>query len=188
MLRERKWSLLPGKVSCLRRGLCFSILLSRILQVCTRICSCLQNDHTPALILENPAWNRYNGINQCRITKQLLASGACKPLFMLSLSLCIFLATPEACGEFSSPSRDQTSASSVETWSLNHWNSREFPVHTLSTVVTAVNIFLILQLGKHKIAINCSEFRRRQWHPTPVLLPGKSHGWRSLVGCNPWGC
>ena len=28
--------------------------------------------------------------------------------------------------------------------------------------------------------------RRRQWHPTPVLLPGKSHGWRSLVGCSPW--
>ena len=29
--------------------------------------------------------------------------------------------------------------------------------------------------------------RRRQWHPTPVLLPGKSHGRRSLVGCSPWG-
>ena len=28
---------------------------------------------------------------------------------------------------------------------------------------------------------------RREWHPTPVLLPGKSHGWRSLVGCSPWG-
>ena len=28
--------------------------------------------------------------------------------------------------------------------------------------------------------------RRRQWEPTPVLLPGKSHGWRSLVGCSPW--
>ena len=27
----------------------------------------------------------------------------------------------------------------------------------------------------------------RQWHPTPVLLPGKSHGWRSLVGCSPRG-
>ena len=27
----------------------------------------------------------------------------------------------------------------------------------------------------------------RQWHPTPVLLPGKSHGRRSLVGCSPWG-
>ena len=28
---------------------------------------------------------------------------------------------------------------------------------------------------------------RRQWHPIPELLPGKSHGWRSLVGCSPWG-
>ena len=28
---------------------------------------------------------------------------------------------------------------------------------------------------------------RRQWHPTPVFLPGKSHGWMSLVGCSPWG-
>ena len=32
-----------------------------------------------------------------------------------------------------------------------------------------------------------SVFGRRQWHPTPVLLPGKSRGWRSLVGCSPWG-
>ena len=29
--------------------------------------------------------------------------------------------------------------------------------------------------------------RRRQWQPTPVLLPGKSHGRRSRVGCSPWG-
>ncbi|CAI9161505.1 unnamed protein product [Rangifer tarandus platyrhynchus] len=29
--------------------------------------------------------------------------------------------------------------------------------------------------------------QRRQWRPTPVLLPGKSHGRRSLVGCSPWG-
>ena len=29
--------------------------------------------------------------------------------------------------------------------------------------------------------------RRRQWHPIPVLLPGESYGWRSLVGCSPWG-
>ena len=28
----------------------------------------------------------------------------------------------------------------------------------------------------------------RQWHPTPVLLPGKSHGPRTLVGCSPWDC
>ena len=29
--------------------------------------------------------------------------------------------------------------------------------------------------------------RKRQWQPIPVLLPGKSHGRRSLVGCSPWG-
>ena len=28
---------------------------------------------------------------------------------------------------------------------------------------------------------------RRKWQPTPVLLPGKSHGGRSLVGFSPWG-
>ena len=36
---------------------------------------------------------------------------------------------------------------------------------------------------------DCSHEIKRclQWHPTPVLLPGKSHGWRSLEGCSPWG-
>ena len=43
---------------------------------------------------------------------------------------------------------------------------RTFPAHTLSHVYPSV--------------------RRRRWHPTPVLLPGKSHGQRSLVGCHLW--
>ena len=35
---------------------------------------------------------------------------------------------------------------------------------------------------------NCyMRIRRRRSHPTPVLLPGESHGW-SLVGCGPWNC
>ena len=34
---------------------------------------------------------------------------------------------------------------------------------------------------------NAYIYWRRQWHPTPVLLPGKSYGWRSLVGCSLWG-
>ena len=34
------------------------------------------------------------------------------------------------------------------------------------------------------ISVSC---RRRQWHPTLVLLPGKSRGRGSLVGCSPWG-
>ena len=41
---------------------------------------------------------------------------------------------------------------------------------------------LYYKYGKHT-----DQCQRRQWHPTPVLLPGKSHGWRSLVGCSPWG-
>ena len=32
-----------------------------------------------------------------------------------------------------------------------------------------------------------SKIRRRKWHPTPVPLPGKSHGWTRLVGYSPWG-
>ena len=29
--------------------------------------------------------------------------------------------------------------------------------------------------------------QRRKWQPAPVLLPGTSLGWQSLVGCHPWG-
>ena len=38
----------------------------------------------------------------------------------------------------------------------------------------------------HEIKRRLPLGRRRQWHPNPVLLPGKSHGRRSLVGCSPW--
>jgi len=38
-----------------------------------------------------------------------------------------------------------------------------------------------------KNALCKQKIRRRQRHPTPVLLPGKSHGQRSLVGHSPWG-
>ena len=31
------------------------------------------------------------------------------------------------------------------------------------------------------------QIRKRKWQPTPVFLPGKVHGQRSLVGCSPWG-
>jgi len=42
--------------------------------------------------------------------------------------------------------------------------------------------FKIDQLG-----LSSLRNRRSQWHPTPVVLPGKSHGCRILVGCSPWG-
>ena len=47
-------------------------------------------------------------------------------------------------------------------------------------------------LGEYTSLVGNCCFRpkpgRRQWHPAPVLLPGKSHGRRSLVDCSPWGC
>ena len=42
-------------------------------------------------------------------------------------------------------------------------------------------------MGLQKVGHDWVTNRRRQWQPTPVLLPGKSHGQRSLVGCSPWG-
>jgi len=51
------------------------------------------------------------------------------------------------------------------------------------------HIFLYIEVYRQWLVFAfylCINFRR-QWHPTPVLLPGKSHGWRSLVGCSPWG-
>ena len=43
--------------------------------------------------------------------------------------------------------------------------------------------------GDNKKISDCLELEgwRRQWHPTLVLLPGKSHGQRSLEGCSPRG-
>ena len=55
---------------------------------------------------------------------------------------------------------------------------------TFLAVLYTLFPFLHLQAGSLLLA---PPGRRRQWHPTPVLLPGKSHGRRSLVGCSPWG-
>ena len=51
-------------------------------------------------------------------------------------------------------------------------------------------------MGKHLLVMRETGFDlwigkipwRRKWRPTPVLSPGESHGRRSLVGSNPWGC
>ena len=48
------------------------------------------------------------------------------------------------------------------------------------------HFMLMCGRGHHNIVIILL-LQRRQWHPTPVLLPGKSPGRRSLVGCSPWG-
>ena len=40
---------------------------------------------------------------------------------------------------------------------------------------------------RNRTGVSCIAGWRRQWHPTPVLSPGRSHGQRSLVGFSPWG-
>ena len=50
----------------------------------------------------------------------------------------------------------------------------------LKTCLTSIKLELVLK-------IFTLDFWRRPWQPTRVLLPGKSHGWRSLVSCSPWG-
>ena len=51
-------------------------------------------------------------------------------------------------------------------------------------------MFILLIITWHHLCFNMDPNWvgwRKQWHPTPVLLPGKFHGWRSLVGCSPRG-
>ena len=66
--------------------------------------------------------------------------------------------------------------SSLE-WSIYSINQTEIPSESFHCISNEIQDF--------PLATELS--RRRQWHPTPVLLPGKSHGWRSLVGYSPWG-
>ena len=49
-----------------------------------------------------------------------------------------------------------------------------------------INQKVAVALALQFLTLGSGKDQRRQWHPTPVLLPGKSHGWRSLVGCSPW--
>ena len=47
-------------------------------------------------------------------------------------------------------------------------------------------VFSNTTVQKHQFISAQLSLWRRQWQPTPVLLPGKSYGWRSLVGYSPW--
>ena len=72
-------------------------------------------------------------------------------------------------------------------WKLRHFLKYNFShknLCSLEKMRISHKIVVSIQLPvKHATVL----FWRRQWHPTPVLLHGKSHGWRSLVGCSPWG-
>ena len=72
------------------------------------------------------------------------------------------------------------------------------PVNTyqmIRTVLDIVRASLVVQLVKSLPAmwetwvwsLSWENPWRRKWQPTPLFLPGKSHGWRSLAGYSPWG-
>ena len=67
--------------------------------------------------------------------------------------------------------------------------SRRFPGrgHGTHSSILAWRILWTEEPGRLQLHPTIYKTRRRQWHPTPVLLPGKSHGRRSLVSCSPWG-
>ena len=59
--------------------------------------------------------------------------------------------------------------------------------NSLKKCIKLNHVGVYLKWTWYKSAILLLFSWRRQWHPTPVLLSGKSHGRRSPVGCSPWG-
>ena len=94
----------------------------------------------------------------------------------------------------SSQPRDGTQVSHIAGRFFTSWATREacglalLPCKWYSSDLA---ILLLLSysslLGHTEMSMSNLYHQRRQWHPTPVLLPWKSHGRRSLVGCSPWG-
>ena len=70
------------------------------------------------------------------------------------------------------------------------WHSTFFMIqlsHLYMTTGKTIALTRWTFVGKvMSLLFNMLSHQRRQWHATPVLLTGKSHGW-SLVGCSPWG-
>ena len=87
---------------------------------------------------------------------------------------------------------DWACTSCIGRWSVNPWTTREVPIiHSLSSNFQCSPVCASQNLTSPYLNPEnrtLGHIRRRQWHPTPVFLPGKSHGRRSLVGCSPWGC
>ena len=75
-----------------------------------------------------------------------------------------------------------TTGKTIWRWSrsINHMSQSLLASNISSEASSALSSFKELKRFR-------ALFWRRQWQPTPVLLPGKSHGQGSLVGCSPWG-
>ena len=117
-----------------------------------------------------------------------------------------WVAMPSARG--SSQPRDRTQVSYIAGGFFTIWATREalvnLSISASKNIICGLEIVhkhvlaslssgcLCLQKETHKhthlfLKVVRDTPRRRQWHCTPVLSPGKCHGWRSLVGYSPWG-
>ena len=80
-----------------------------------------------------------------------------------------------------------TQVSNLNLLCLLHWQAGSLPLEPPGKPILDIQeAKFVSGLSCRKITAVCTR-RRRQRHPTPALLPGKSHGWGSLVGCSPWG-
>ena len=131
------------------------------------VCKCprLSWSTQSCLTLCNQMGYIVHGILQARILEW-----AAFPFFRGSFQ---FSSVAQSCPTLCDP-RDKTQVSHIAGGFVTSWATRESwrgPSH--------IKIFTL--------ATNVLITWRRKWKPIPVLLPGKSHGQRSLVGCSPWG-
>ena len=86
--------------------------------------------------------------------------------------------------------RDVSISSPVAFYSKGNSLCSIYSLTVLKKYLESVGVFVFksFYLGKFQTLYKTRVYgRRRQWHPTLVLLPKNSHGRRSLVGYSPWG-
>ena len=76
-------------------------------------------------------------------------------------------------------------------WTARRSNQEISPEYSLQGLMLKLKLqyfgHLMPRADKFEKTLMLGKIQRRQWHPTPVFLSGKSHGQRSLEGCSPWG-
>ena len=78
-----------------------------------------------------------------------------------------------------------------ELWVSSLLEKRAFLMAQMVKCVPTIRETRVQSLGREDPGFNSCIRKiswRRKWQPTPVFLPGKSHGWRNLIVYSPWGC
>ena len=73
-------------------------------------------------------------------------------------------------------------------WILMQVSCLENPMDRGASRLQSMGSLIVRHVWATSLSLFTFMHWRRKWHPIPVLLPGKSHGRRSLVGCSLWGC